>query len=171
LASILSVSTLSRTVIRAVGDTNHAVFIFNPELELTAASICTDSASTRQALNRRQSWSEDKQRHVGTAFHYVRPLVRQGAIEVLAVNDEDNVSDTLTKGYESTPQRINEFHRLARICHGYRLDTPRPILVAAFLALHALRAISWDTVVRRGSRWRLQHGSAEVDIPNKARFT
>jgi hypothetical protein len=54
----------------------------------------------------------------------------QGAIEVLAINGKDNVSDTLTKGYESesTPQRINEFHRLARICHGYRLDTPRDLL-------------------------------------------
>ena len=40
--------------------------------------------------------------------------------------------------------------------------------LAAFLALHALRALSCDTFVRRGSRWRLQHGSAEVDIPNKA---
>jgi hypothetical protein len=126
-ASILSVPTLPRTIVRAVGDTNHAVFIFNHELELTAASICTDSASTRQALNRKQSWSEDKQRHVGTAFHYVRSLVRQGAIEVLAVNGKDNVSDTLTKGYESTQQRINEFNRLARICHGYRLDTPRDL--------------------------------------------
>ena len=126
-ASILSVPILPRTIVRAVGDTNHAVFIFNHELELTAASICTDSASTRQALNRKQSWSEDKQRHVGTAFHYVRSLVRQGAIEVLAVNGKDNVSDTLTKGYESTQQRINEFNRLARICHGYRLDTPRDL--------------------------------------------
>ncbi len=104
------------------------MFIFNHELELTAASICTDSASTRQALNRKQSWSEDKQRHVGTAFHYVRSPVRQGAIEVLAVNGKDNVSDTLTKGYESTQQRINEFNRLARLCHGYRVDTPRDFL-------------------------------------------
>ncbi len=67
-----------------------AVFIFNHELELTAASICTDSASTRQALDRRQSWSEDKQRHAGTAsegFCYVRSLVGNGAAEVLAVND------------------------------------------------------------------------------------
>ena len=84
-------------IVRAVGDTNHAVFIFNLELELTAATICTDSASTRQALNRKQSWSEDKQRHAGTAFLYVRSLVRQGAAEVLAVNGKDNVSDTLTK--------------------------------------------------------------------------
>ena len=49
------------------------------------------------------------------------------------------------------------------------IDLCRPI--AAFLALHALRVLSLGTVVRRESHWRLQHGSAEVDIPNKARFT
>ncbi len=52
-----------------------------------------------------------------------------------------------------------------------RARAPRAKPIAAFLALHTLRALSWDIVVRRGSRWRLQHGSAEVDIPNKARFT
>jgi hypothetical protein len=35
---------------------------------------------------------------------------------------------------------------------GYR---PLQTRVAAFLALHTLRALSWDTVVRRGNRWRL----------------
>ena len=54
-------------------------------------------------------------------------VVRQGAAEILAVSGKDNVSDTLTKGYESTPQRINEFNRLARSCHGYRVDTPRDL--------------------------------------------
>jgi hypothetical protein len=36
--------------------------------------------------------------------------------------------------------------------------------MAAFLALHTLRALSWGTVMRRGSRWRLPTGSAEVDF-------
>ena len=41
-------------------------------------------------------------------FPYVRLLVRQGEVEVLAVNGKDNVSDKLTKGYESNPQHITE---------------------------------------------------------------
>ena len=70
--------------------------LFQRELELDAAQLLTDSASTRLSLYRKQSWCEDKLRHVGTAFHYVRGLVRNGNIDVLAVNGKDNCSDTLT---------------------------------------------------------------------------
>jgi hypothetical protein len=43
-----------------VGDTSHALCDLNNEVDLTAIPICTDSASTRQALNRRPEWNEDK---------------------------------------------------------------------------------------------------------------
>jgi hypothetical protein len=126
-ASINQVQRPSKAIVRARDDPNHVVHLFQRELELDAAQLFTDSASTRQSLQRRQSWSEDKLRHVGTAFHYVRGLVRNGNIDVLPVKGKDNCSDTLTKGYESTPGRVSEFNRLARICHGFRADTPRDI--------------------------------------------
>jgi hypothetical protein len=126
-ASIEQVPQPPRAIVRACDDPNHVVHLFQRELELDAAQILTDSASTRLSLYRKQSWCEDKLRHVGTAFHYVRGLVRNGNIDVLAVNGKDNCSDTLTKGYEQIPSRIKEFNRLARICQGYRFDTPRDI--------------------------------------------
>ena len=126
-ASINQVQRPSKAIVRARDDPNHVVHLFQRELELDAAQLFTDSASTRQSLQRRQTWSEDKLRHVGTAFHYVRGLVRNGNIDVLPVKGKDNCSDTLTKGYESTPGRVSEFNRLARICHGFRPDTPRDI--------------------------------------------
>jgi hypothetical protein len=63
--------------------TSCAAHIFNRELELDAATMFTDSASSRLSLRRKQTWCEDKLRHVGTAlqpFHYVRGLVRYGNI-------------------------------------------------------------------------------------------
>jgi hypothetical protein len=47
-------------------------------------------------------------------FHYIlvlQSLVRQGEVEMIAINGKDNVSDKLTKGYESNPQleHTNEF--------------------------------------------------------------
>ncbi len=116
---------------RANDENEHAVHIFNRELELDAATMFTDSASSRLSLKRKQTWCEDKlRRHVGTAFHYVRGLVqvRHGNITVLPVKGTENCSDTLTKGYDTTPARVKEFSRLARICHGFRHDTPRDII-------------------------------------------
>jgi hypothetical protein len=126
-ASIQQSSTAPSATLRANDDAEHAVHIFNRELELDAATLFTDSASSRLSLGRKQTWCEDKLRHVGTAFHYVRGLVRHGNISVLPVKGTDNCSDTLTKGYETTPARVKEFNRLARICHGFRHDTPRDI--------------------------------------------
>ncbi len=130
-ASIEQVAQPPRAVVRASDDPNHVVHLFQRELELDAAQLLTDSASTRLSLYGKQSWCEDKLRHVGTAFHYVRGLVRNGNIDVLAVNGKDNCSDTLTKGYEQSPSCIKEFNRLARICHGYRFDTPRRVRVTS----------------------------------------
>ena len=130
-ASIQQTSTAPSATLRANGDAEHAVCIFNRELDLDAATMYTDSASSRLSLNRKQTWCEDKLRHVGTAFHYVRGLVRHGNITVLAVKGTENCSDTLTKGYDTTPARVKEFNRLARICHGFRHDTPRDISKAA----------------------------------------
>ena len=87
----------------------------------------TDSASSRLSLSRKQTWCEDKLRHVGTAFHYVRGLVRHGNISILPVKGTENCADTLTKGYDTTHARVKDFNRLARICHGFRHDTPRDI--------------------------------------------
>ena len=112
---------------RARDDAEHAVYIFQRELELDAAKMFTDSASSRLSLGRKQTWCEDKLRHVGTAFHYVRGLVRHGNITVLPVKGTENCSDTLTKGYDTAPARVKEFNRLARICLGFRHDTPRDI--------------------------------------------
>jgi hypothetical protein len=39
----------------------------------------------------------------------------------------ENCADTLTKGYDTTHARVKDFSRLARICHGFRHDTPRDI--------------------------------------------
>jgi hypothetical protein len=130
-ASIQQTSTAPSATLRANGDAEHAVCIFNRELDLDAATMYTDSASSRLSLSRKQTWCEDKLRHVGTAFHYVRGLVRHGNITVLAVKGTENCSDTLTKGYDTTPARVKEFNRLARICHGFRHDTPRDISKAA----------------------------------------
>ncbi len=76
--------------VRHASDPNHVVHLLQRELELDAAQLLTDSASTRLSLYRKQSWCEGKLRHVGTAFHYVRGLVRNGNIDVLAVNGKDN---------------------------------------------------------------------------------
>ena len=126
-ASIQQSSTAPSATLRANDEAEHAVHIFNRELELDAATMFTDSASSRLSLKRKQTWCEDKLRHVGTAFHYVRGLVRHGNITVLPVKGTENCSDTLTKGYDTTPARVKEFNRLARICHGFRHDTPRDI--------------------------------------------
>ena len=95
---------------RANDDAEHAVHIFQRELELDAATLFTDSASSRLSLGRKQTWCEDKLRHVGTAFNYVQGLVRHGNISVLPVKGTDNCSDTLTKGYDTTPARVKEFN-------------------------------------------------------------
>ena len=126
-ASIQQSSTAPSATLRARDDAEHAVHIFQRELELDAAKMFTDSASSRLSLGRKQTWCEDKLRHVGTAFHYVRGLVRHGNITVLPVKGTENCSDTLTKGYDTAPARVKEFNRLARICHGFRHDTPRDI--------------------------------------------
>ena len=123
-ASIQQSSAVPSATLRANDDAGHAVHIFNRELELDAATMFTDSASSRLSLSRKQTWCEDKLRHVGTAFHYVRGLVRHGNISILPVKGIENCADTLTKGYDTTPARVKDFSRLARICHGFRLDTP-----------------------------------------------
>jgi hypothetical protein len=126
-ASIQQSSAVPSATLRANDDAGHAVHIFNRELELDAATMFTDSASSRLSLSRKQTWCEDKLRHVGTAFHYVRGLVRHGNISILPVKGTENCADTLTKGYDTTPARVKDFNRLARICHGFRHDTPRDI--------------------------------------------
>ena len=101
--SVHSATAPSATV-RANDDAEHAVNIFNGELELNAATMFTHSASSRLLLSRKQTWCENKLRHVGTAFRYVRGPVRHGNITVLPVKGTENCSDTLTKGYD-TPLR------------------------------------------------------------------
>ena len=127
-ASIQQSSTAPSATLRANDDAEHALHIFNRELELDAATMFTDSASSRLSLSRKHTWCEDKLRHVGTAlnsaFHYVRGLVRHGNITILPVKGTENCSDTLTKGYDTTPARVKEFHKLARICHGFRHNKP-----------------------------------------------
>ena len=52
----------------------------------------------------------DRHSIADTACHYVRSRIRQEAGDVLAVNGKENhdVSDKLTKGYESIPPHIKE---------------------------------------------------------------
>ncbi len=94
---------------RATDDAGHAAhMIFNRELEVDAATLFTDSASSRLSLGRKQTWCEDKLRHVGAAFHYVRGVVRHANITVLPVKGTESCSDTLSKGYDTTPARESE---------------------------------------------------------------
>ena len=44
-------------------------------------------------------------------------------------------------------------------------------IMAALLALHSFARPKMRTCVVLGSRWRLPHATAEVDVPYKARFT
>ncbi len=75
-------------------------------------------------------------------------------------------------GWESRPGFDGECalcaFLLCKSCFIRDIDLQRPM--AALLAVHALRALSW-TYALLGSRWKLPHATAEVDIPNKARFT
>ena len=43
-------------------------------------------------------------------------------------------------------------------------------IMAALLALHSFARPNMRTCVVLGSRWRLPHATAEVDVPYKARF-
>ena len=83
----------------------------NGETELTAAfnlcSLCFDKAGTQSQIVTDLNGVKTSSDMLAT-FPYVRLLVRQGEVEVLAVNGKDNVSDKLTKGYESNPQHITE---------------------------------------------------------------
>ena len=102
-------------------DLSHACHIFQRELELDAATMFTgtDSASTRLSLNGKQTWCEDKLRHVGTSPRYFRDLVRHENVAIEPAKGTESCLDTLTKGHKTTTARVNEFHRLARLCHGF----------------------------------------------------
>ncbi len=63
-ASIQQSSAAPSATVRANDDAEHAVHIFQRELELDVATMLTDSASARLSLGRKQTWCEDKLRHV-----------------------------------------------------------------------------------------------------------
>ncbi len=42
-----------------------------------------------------------------------------GNVATLPVKGTDSCSDTPTKGYETTPARLQELSKLARNCHGF----------------------------------------------------
>ena len=122
-SSIQRVKTAPRSVIRTLGDQEHAYFIFHQNTQPEKVHVHTDSASSRLSCQKGQGWQDGKLRHIKTAYHFVRGHVKSNEVALYPVKGTENVADILTKGYANGNWK--NFNALARECHGFHDKLPK----------------------------------------------
>ena len=119
-ASIQRVRSIPVSSIRTLSDKGHANCIFLKEIEDNGqVHIHNDSSSTRANPKKSEGWQDGKLRHVKTSFQFVRGHVKMQDIALHPVKGKENCSNCLTKGYANAHWQFKEFHKYARICHGF----------------------------------------------------
>jgi hypothetical protein len=116
-SSIQRFKTAPRSVIRTLGEQEHAYFIFQQNIQPEKVHVHTDSASSRLSCQKGQGWQDGKLRHIKTAYHFVRGHVKSNEVALFPVKGTENVADILTKGYAKGNWK--NFDALARELHGF----------------------------------------------------